>query len=258
MRALPLSQLQGPVGALFCDLDGTLTTRGRIEDDTLSALEELDAAGVPLVLVTGRAAGWGHALAHLQPLRAAVAENGGVLFLRRDGRVHKRLALADAELAGWRARMSEAVAAALAAVPGARLSSDSVYREVDLAIDWNEEVTLPVADAERLVELLRGRGLTAFRSSVHVHLAPPGFDKLSGCRAVAAELLGDADRLADCVYVGDSLNDAPAFAGFARAVGVGNIDEVWNQLPARPAYLTQAREGAGFRELAARILEIVR
>src|SRR5688572_18292 len=137
---LPVSQLQGPVGALFCDMDGTLTTEGRIEDETLSALEALDAAGVALVLVTGRAAGWAHALAHLQPFRAAIAENGGVTFIRRGHLVHKRFAVSEGEVAGWRDRMRAAVDAVIAAVPGARLSSDSAYREVDLALDWNEEV----------------------------------------------------------------------------------------------------------------------
>jgi HAD superfamily hydrolase (TIGR01484 family) len=254
--ALPLSQLEGSVGALFCDLDGTLTTEGRIEDETLSALEALDAAGVALVLVTGRAAGWAHALAHLQPFRAAIAENGGVTFTRRGHLVHKRFALSEAEVASWRGRMRAAVDAVIAAVPGARLSSDSAYREVDLALDWNEEVQLPADAAERMVAMVRAGGFTAVRSSVHVHIAPPGFDKMSACRALAAELFGEA-ALAGSLYVGDSLNDAPAFAGFARSVGVANVRDVWAELPARPAYVTGEREGAGFRELAARVLELI-
>ena len=38
--------------------------------------------------------------------------------------------------------MNDIAVEVMSKVPGARLSSDSKYREVDLAIDWNEEVSL--------------------------------------------------------------------------------------------------------------------
>ena len=38
--------------------------------------------------------------------------------------------------------MNDAAVEVMTKVPGARLSTDSKYREVDLAIDWNEEATL--------------------------------------------------------------------------------------------------------------------
>ena len=52
----PLSELRGPVRALFSDVDGTMTTGDRIEASTYEALERLGEAGVPVVLVTGRPA----------------------------------------------------------------------------------------------------------------------------------------------------------------------------------------------------------
>jgi len=257
--ALPLRSLEGPVAALFSDLDGTLTTAGRLEAATVASLEALDAAGVPLIAVTGRPAGWAQALLSLAPFRAAIAENGGVTFARRGDRIVRTSPLAGAELAGWRARMHAEVAAIAAAIPGARLSADSPFREVDLAIDWNEEAELGAQAAEQIVARLRAAGLTAVRSSVHVNFAPPGFDKLTACRALVGDLLGgDPDRLDAYVYVGDALNDAPMFAGFPRSVGVANVRAVWDELDHRPAYVCDAGEGAGFRELAARVLELNR
>ena len=213
--ALPLSSLEGPVGALFCDLDGTLTTGGRLESSTLAALEALDAAGVPLILVTGRPGGWAHALQLLLPFRAAIAENGGITYLRDGAHVRKHLVLDPHALGAWRQRALALAGELMDAVPGARLSSDTAYREVDVAIDWNEEVSLSAQAADALVAGARAAGFAAFRSSVHVHISPSSHDKLSASRALVAELLGGApDRLDPYLFVGDSLNDAPMFAGF--------------------------------------------
>ena len=84
-----LSDLRGPVGALFSDVDGTMTTDERIEAATYEAIEQLGAAGIPLVLVTGRPAGWGQAFLKMLPVVAVVTENGGVTFVREGRRQHK-------------------------------------------------------------------------------------------------------------------------------------------------------------------------
>ena len=44
----PLSDLRGPVRALFSDVDGTMTTGDRIEASTYEALERLGEAGIPV------------------------------------------------------------------------------------------------------------------------------------------------------------------------------------------------------------------
>ena len=254
--ARSIAELEGKVEALFSDLDGTLTTDGRLEASTLAAIEQLDEAGIPFFVVTGRSAGWGQALLAMLPARGVVAENGGVTFVRTADRIDKYYALPAGELGEWRQRMQCAVAELSALIEGARLSSDSCYREVDLAIDWNEEATLSSADADRLVELLTARGFTATRSSVHVNFAPPLFDKLSACRELVSRVqVGDGD-LANYIYVGDALNDAPMFAGFPRSVGVANIVELWDELEHRPAYLTASAQGKGVRELITRVLEL--
>ena len=248
----PLRELRGPIRALFSDVDGTLTTGGRVEAATWAALEQLGAEGVPVVLVTGRPAGWGQALMGLAPVAAVVTENGGVTWIRDGRRTIKTYGVLAQTLPEWRRRMHEAIGQVAEQVPGAWLSADSKYREVDLAIDWNEEASLSADDAERVVAILRKAGFTATRSSVHVNFGPPHFDKLSACKLVVRQLFG-GDDLTPYVYVGDAMNDAPMFGGFPTSVGVANVKEWWDQLPHHPGYVTEAAEGAGLRELVSHL-----
>jgi len=236
------------VRAVFTDLDGTLTTGGRILPSTYQALAALAVANVSVVVVTGRPAGWGDALLRLWPVAAVVAENGGAIFLP-----DRKVLAVRRGLPALRRRMAAAAAAAARRVPGARLARDTPYTEVNMALDWNEDVHLDVAAARRLEAFLRGRGFRAVRSSVHVNFWPPGFDKLTACRAVARELFG-GDDLRPYIYVGDALNDEPLFAGFPRSVGVANVRAVWEELGAHPARVTRRAEGRGFEEVAAAVL----
>ena len=70
-------------------------------------------------------------------------------------------------------------------------------------------------------------------------------------RIVKSVLGGDPKDLEPYVYVGDALNDEPMFKGFPRSVGVANVRGVWDELVHKPAFVTDAAEGAGFEELAA-------
>jgi HAD superfamily hydrolase (TIGR01484 family) len=253
----PLAELRGPGRALFSDVDGTMTTGDRIEAATYAALEKLIEAGVPVIMVTGRPAGFGQAFMKMTPVLACVAENGGVTFVRDGRKLHKSYGVPPASLPEWRRRMNDVVVDVMQKVPGARLSSDSRYREVDLAIDWSEEVELAKDDAEVCVELIRKAGLSAVRSSVHVNFGPPHFDKLSACMNLVRQVLkGDANDLSPYVYVGDALNDAPMFGGFPTSVGVANIKAWWDELSFRPEFLTERPEGAGLRELVEHLLAI--
>jgi hypothetical protein len=252
-----LSTLSGPVSALFSDIDGTLTTRGRLEASTYTALEELSRADIPVILVTGRPAGWAHAIMALVPVAAVVSENGGLTFIRRDGKLEKLYGVAPAMLPDWRRRMHAAAMDVMTEVPGARLSTDSKYREVDLAIDWNEEASLSKEDAQHVVEMLSRDGFRAVRSSVHVNFGPPNFNKLSACKRVVKDVLGgNPEDLSPYVFVGDALNDAPMFGGFPRSVGVANVRTWWDELSDKPSMVTDSPEGEGAREVIARILEL--
>lgn len=251
----PLSELRGPVRALFSDVDGTMTTGERVEAATYEALERLGEAGIPVIMVTGRPAGFGFAFMKMTPVLACIAENGGVTFVREGRKVVKHYGVPAASLPEWRRRMQDAAMDVMSKVPGARFSSDSKYREVDLAIDWNEETKLSRDDAEQCVSMFQKQGFTAVRSSVHVNFGPPHFDKLSACMHIVKRVLGgDTNELAPYVYVGDALNDAPMFGGFPTSVGVSNVRAWWDELSHKPAYITERPEGAGLRELVSHLL----
>jgi HAD superfamily hydrolase (TIGR01484 family) len=253
----PVGELRGPVRALFSDIDGTMTTGDRIEAATYAALERLGEAGIPVILVTGRPAGYGFTFMKTTPVLAVVTENGGVTFVREGRKLHKLYGVPAQSLPEWRRRMHDIAVEAMSKVPGARLSSDSKYREVDLAIDWNEEVALTADDAELVVQMLRKAGFTAVRSSVHVNFGPPHFDKLSACQQVVRKVLGGSlDDLSPYCYVGDALNDAPMFGGFPTSVGVANIKTWWDELAHKPAFITERPEGAGLRELVEHLLAL--
>jgi hydroxymethylpyrimidine pyrophosphatase-like HAD family hydrolase len=113
-------------------------------------------------------------------------------------------------------------------------------------------VKLGQVGAARLEAALAQRGVTAVRSSVHVNCWLGRFDKLTAARRFLEVEWGSTLRARDprYVYVGDSFNDAPMFGAFALSVGVANVLDVVDQLAARPAFITRAREGHGFTEVA--------
>ncbi|HEY6782570.1 MAG TPA: HAD-IIB family hydrolase, partial [Candidatus Dormibacteraeota bacterium] len=66
---------------LACDYDGTLATEGVCSDETVEALERVAAAGIRLVLVTGRT--WEELADVFDPgslFEAIVFENGAVVL----------------------------------------------------------------------------------------------------------------------------------------------------------------------------------
>jgi hypothetical protein len=184
-----------------------------------------------------------------------VGENGAFYF-RYDHAARKMVRRYVAS-AGQRAADSARLAAIrekiLRAVPGCAVAADQHYRETDLAIDYCEDVPrLPSAAVDKIVALMQRAGLTAKVSSIHVNGWFGDYDKLAMTRTMLHECFGT--DLETCkeqfVFIGDSPNDAPMFAYFSHAVGVANIQAFGGQLPASPAYVTQAASGAGFCELA--------
>jgi HAD superfamily hydrolase (TIGR01484 family) len=253
--AATLARLRG----LLVDIDGTITTEGRLSAAAYGALETLQAAGLLVIPVTGRPAGWCDLIARFWPVAAVVGENGAFYF-RYDHatrRMTRRYARTDAERAADRARLAEIGAQVLREVPGAALAADQPYREADLAIDYCEDVApLPADAVQRIVELLAARGLTVKVSSIHVNAWFGRYDKLTMTRRLMHEqfgvdLEGNRDALA---FVGDSPNDEPMFAYFPISVAVANIAHFADSLVHRPAHVTARAEGAGFAEFAQQLL----
>jgi HAD superfamily hydrolase (TIGR01484 family) len=258
LAAMPRLHLAG----LLTDIDDTLTTHGRLAASTSRALEDLHDAGLRIVPVTGRSAGWAHMILKTWPVDAVVAESGG-LYLARDanGRLREVLHAPAAEVARDRARVLARARALLAAWPGLAEASDNAYRRVDVALDWCEEVE-PAAPAvvSAVIDGLREAGFAARASSVHVNAWSGDFDKAPMALRCLRECWGiDASQArAQWLFVGDAPNDASMFEAFPLSVGVANIGPVLPALPVAPAWITTASHGAGFEELAARLLDDMR
>jgi HAD superfamily hydrolase (TIGR01484 family) len=247
------------IRGVFTDIDDTLTTEGKLTAAAYGALERLKAAGFITVPITGRPAGWCDHIARMWPVDAVVGENGA-LYYRYDAtarKLTKRYLASESERRANRQRLEALGARILAAVPGAALASDQLYREADLAIDYCEDVApLPPAAVDRIVALFEEAGATAKVSSIHVNGWFGSYDKLGMTRIMLRECFAiDLDVERDSfVFVGDSPNDAPMFAFFPHAVGVANIAVFGDRLPTQPAYVTRGPAGAGFVELADALL----
>jgi len=253
LSAFPVAHRRAVRGVLF-DIDDTLTTAGRLTADAYCAMERLLGAGLAVVPITGRPAGWCDHIARMWPVSAVVGENGAFYFHydRAARRMHRRYVHDDALRAAHRAALERIGADIVTAVPGAAIAADQHYRETDLAIDYCEDVPrLPPEAVERIAALMAGRGLTAKVSSIHVNGWFGTYDKLAMTRSFMREVLAvDLDRARrEYVFAGDSPNDAPMFAYFPHAVGVANVRDFAGRIDHEPAYVTSAEAGAGFCEM---------
>ena len=247
------------IRAVLADIDDTLTTHGRLHAVAYSALERLRAAGLLVIPVTGRPAGWCDHIARMWPVDAVVGENGAFWFRHdaAEGRLVKRYVVGPEERERRAQRMDAIAARVLAEVPGSGIASDQPYREADLAIDFCEDVPRLGREAvARIVAIMESEGLTAKVSSIHVNGWFGGYDKLSTSRLALAEDFGiDIEgEKARIVFAGDSPNDQPMFAFFPNAVGVANVREMADLMKALPRYVTPSAGSAGFAELAEALL----
>jgi HAD superfamily hydrolase (TIGR01484 family) len=259
LKTFPLearSRIQG----VFTDIDDTVTTDGHLTAEAYGALERLHDAGFLVIPITGRPAGWCDHIARMWPVDAVVGENGAFYF-RHDAvrqKLVKRFLADDTERAHNRARLESLSADILQKVPGTALASDQLYREADVAIDFCEDVApLPRQEVDRIVDLFEAAGATAKISSIHVNGWFGTYDKLGMTRVLMRECFGmdlDADK-ESFVYCGDSPNDSPMFAYFPHSVGVANVRDFQDRLPAKPTYVTERSGGAGFAELARALIE---
>ena len=87
----PLSSLQHTeatrISGVLFDLDDTFLDDGKLTETAYGALHRLARAGLRLVAVTGRPAGWGEVMARQRPVDGVVTENGALALYRDGGRV---------------------------------------------------------------------------------------------------------------------------------------------------------------------------
>ncbi len=240
------------------DIDDTLTMNGLLPSASLAALEALSAAGMIVIPVTGRPAGWCDHFVRMWPVDAVVGENGALYFSynRKARKMTSGFAKTFEERQRDRSRLNDLRERILTEVPGAGIASDQDYRIADLAIDFCEDVDpLPPDRVARIVAIFEEAGATAKVSSIHVNGWFGDYDKLTMTGRCLRELLGIDLQIQneEIVFAGDSPNDAPMFAFFKNSVGVANVRSAI--LPAEPTWVTQGESAAGFCELAAALLE---
>jgi HAD superfamily hydrolase (TIGR01484 family) len=258
LAALPDMARQN-IRCVLADIDDTLSTRGRITAHAYAAMEELHDVGYLVIPVTGRPAGWCDHIARMWPVDAIVGENGA-LYMRHDDAARalkKRFVTGEIQRMRDRQRLTAIAGRILREVPGCALASDQQYRETDLAIDYCEDVApLSSMDVERIGAIMRSEGMSAKVSSIHVNGWFGNYDKLGMTRTLLAEEFGidlDAEE-EQCIFVGDSPNDAPMFGFFSYSIGVANVHAFGAAIAPPPKYVTLGEAGAGFAELAAFLL----
>ena len=213
---------------LACDYDGTLATEGVCSDQTVEALQRVAAAGVRLVLVTGRTREELEDVFDPGTLfEAIVVENGAVVIDVTTGkeellapRIPPRL-VAEFERTGV---------------------TPLVVGRVLCSTAWSQQAKLSAAIAKVGVD----RQVVRNRESAMV--LPPGISKRTGIEA-ALRALGESRSAT--VAVGDGENDIALFAVAGVSVAVANAVDV---LKARADVVLTEPNGKGIQALAAAIV----
>jgi hypothetical protein len=234
---------------VFSDIDDTLTHESVVELEAYTAIMRARAAGKRVVLVTGRPAGWAEVLASLWPVDAAIAENGGIAFLRHGKKV-ERLYFESTDPAEDERRLVAVADEILRSFPFARRSDDSGLRITDLAFDIGENQHLPREQIDAITGRMRELGARTLVSSVHAHGFFHGADKAKMSARVANVLWGEseAEVAKHYAFVGDSPNDQAAFTFFEMSIGVANVTHYLDRLNPPPRYVTTLPNGRGFAE----------
>jgi HAD superfamily hydrolase (TIGR01484 family) len=260
----PLSELSPEAAAavryVLLDIDDTLTADGRLLRESFDALWDLSSAGLVIVPVTGRPAGWCDLIARQWPVDAVVGENGAFAFFMEGGRLMRETnpavqrPLPGGDLDRVRDRC-------LAEVPGCRVAEDQFCRIYDLAIDFAEEPPVLGLDAARRIrDIALDEGLNAKISSIHVNIWAGNYDKLGMAERILSsrfgwDPIGEIGRVA---FVGDSPNDEPLFGRFTLSCAVSNYRDFASLVAGkRPKFIANSPRGAGFAEFA-RVLLMAR
>jgi hydroxymethylpyrimidine pyrophosphatase-like HAD family hydrolase len=251
---------------VLMDIDDTITREGKLLASSYAALWKLKEAGLGLIPVTGRSAGWCDCIAREWPVDGIVGENGALAFWE-EPRAGGRLPALRAEYHPDAVRNDHPVlkkirARALAETPGLRDAKDQFSRLFDIALDFaEEEPVLPLSAADRVRAIALEEGARAKVSSIHVNIWMGDYDKLSmterflsgrfGWRGGAGSRAA-ADR--EVLFVGDSPNDEPMFARFPLACAVANIRRYEGMVKHLPAFVASGECGDGFAEIAETLL----
>lgn len=247
----------GALRYILMDIDDTLTTEGKLGAEAYAALWRLKEAGLFVVPITGRPAGWCDLIAREWPVDGVVGENGAFVFWEEAEGRHLKTLVHPAAVRNDAPALARALARATAEVPGCRPARDQFARLYDIAIDFaEEEPVLPLSDALKIKTICEEEGARAKVSSIHVNAWMGDYDKLGMALRYLAQRFGydDARDRESVVFVGDSPNDEPMFAHFPMACGVANVVRYSSMMKRLPAFVATKECGAGFAEITNTLL----
>jgi HAD superfamily hydrolase (TIGR01484 family) len=253
MHLLPLDGLvkDAPqIRLIASDVDGTLTRSDLFTPMLLAAIAQLTQANLPLLLVTGRSAGWVDALRYYLPVVGAIAENGGVYFPKTGA--YQLLGNLPTDLALYRRQLSDAFGQLQQQYPQIATSTDNAFR----LTDWTFDVEgLSQVELEAIALQCQAWGWSFTYSTVQCHIKPQLQNKASGIQQVLAQHFPTI-HLTQVLTIGDSPNDETMFDPeiFPVSVGVANILEYGDRLQHRPKYVATQAEIDGFYEVVNCIL----
>jgi HAD superfamily hydrolase (TIGR01484 family) len=256
LAALGAGEARRLAGVVF-DLDDTLLDRGELTEAAYGALFRLREAGLRLIACTGRPAGWGEVLARQWPVDAVVAENGAIALVPEGSRHGRQVTVVDplpeAERRAVRAHLLDLSAELVARFPDAALADDNAARRTDVTLDVGEHRRVGTPEIRAIRAIARDRGVRTLVSSIHLHLTVEPDDKASGTLRLLCAGFGEDATAARHRYafVGDSANDAAAFAAFPLSFGVENVLGHVHGLTVPPRFLAPAPMGRGFAAIAA-------
>ena len=254
---LPVTELTAAQAAgvryVLMDIDDTLTRRGKLLASSYNALWKLHEAGLKVIPVTGRPAGWCDCIVRQWPVDGIVGENGALAFWE-EASVLKSMYHPEA-VRNDHPVLERVRRRTLAEVPGLRDAKDQFARLFDIAFDFaEEEPVLPLSAAEKVKEIALAEGAVAKISSIHVNVWMGSYDKLSMAERFLTERFGWQGDASEVVFAGDSPNDEPMFARFPLSCAVANIYRYEGLVKHLPAFVAARESADGFAEIAETLL----
>ncbi len=253
-----LAEFKSKVDFVLTDIDDTLTDEGLLGPDAYLAMWQLAQAGIHLIPVTGRPAGWCEMIARVWPVSGVIGENGGFYFRYKDRKMERHFVHDfDAQIVN-RKKLEKIQAEVLDTVPGSAIASDQFCRFMDLAIDFCEDVPrLPKKDVDKIVSIFHKYGAQAKVSSIHVNGWFGSYNKLSmALEFLKTEFGMTAEQAKErCCFSGDSPNDEPMFEFFPKSFAVANISNFLDEIKHKPGFIAPSKGGVGFSEIVTQILK---
>lgn len=243
---------------VLSDVDDTITTDGQLLPQTYNAIHQLVAQGITFIPITGGCAGWCDSFARLWPCQAVIGENGGFYLKKSEqGNIDYHFWQTEQERQQNHRKLINLAQRAIAAVPEVNLAKDQAYRLVDVAIDYNQDVSgISNEQINTILDIFHQGGANAKASSIHVNAWIGDYNKkIMACHMLATEFsLTEQQMKEQVLFIGDSLNDESMFEFFPNSVGVANIKHSLAKLTHQPSWITSKSYGYGFNQVIASII----